>query len=81
MGSYDNQSIVLTPEGKPVGIDNCILAEIEFLWSIGITTIESCCGHNIAPGSITVHEIHIDRMKALGYKALPLGENIFSTDK
>ncbi|GAH50580.1 unnamed protein product, partial [marine sediment metagenome] len=49
-------------------IDNCILEEIKFLWSKGIQTIESCCGHNKQQGYICVIPEAIKKMEKLGYK-------------
>jgi hypothetical protein len=73
--SYDNQTVVDYPEWfvseksvRAAGIDNCILDEILYLWSKGIQTIESCCGHNKHQGYISVLEIHSDKMVNLGYK-------------
>lgn len=68
MGSYDNQSAVHTPDGKLVGIDNCILDEIKNLWELEIVTVESCCGHNITQGFIAVDQNSIWKMRALGYE-------------
>ena len=66
MGTYDNQT-ELVKNGRKVGIDNCILKEIQHLWSLGITTVESCCGHNICDGYIAVIEDDILKMNTLGY--------------
>lgn len=71
MGSFSNQSKVTAPDGKIIGIDNCIVDEVKGLWDMGIITIESCCGHNLAPSYIAVDEQSIWMMKALGYKQYP----------
>lgn len=68
IGYHDNQSSLHTPEGKLVDIDNCILDEIKELWDFGITTYESCCGHNLVKGYISVDDKSIWKMVALGYK-------------
>lgn len=77
MGSYDNQTDKILPwaEAKSyrnpiVGIDNCILEEIEYLWNKGIKTVESCCGHNTAPGFIAVTDDSIWLMIELRYQWL-----------
>ena len=31
---------------KPINVDYCIAPAIEQLWSFGIETLSSCCGHN-----------------------------------
>ena len=52
-------------------IDNCLIDEIKFLWSQGIVTIESCCGHNKARGYIAIDERYpeqVQKMLDLGYK-------------
>lgn len=56
--------------GKTVCIEPCIAESIRALWSAGIITRGSCCGHNQewpsvvieAPGTIGAHE----RARALG---------------
>lgn len=52
---------------KLVGIDRCILPEIERLWSLGIETRASCCGHGRGTGSIAVMPEHDEAMLKLGY--------------
>lgn len=75
MGSYANQEQVQLPwswtDPDWVGIDRCILDEIEGLWRIGVMTIESCCGHNVTPGYIAVRAADIPLMHGLGYKIDP----------
>lgn len=67
-GTYTGQVHAVTPGGKLVGIDSCIFSEVTGLWEEGITTIESCCGHNKAKSYIAVVEKDIARMLALGYQ-------------
>lgn len=67
MGSYSNQSVLTTPQGKIAGIDNCLVDEIKSLWDLGIQTIESCCGHNKVSGYIAVSDDSIPQMIKLGY--------------
>lgn len=76
MGSYKNQTILDTPRcilnkysnyPKTIGIDNCILDEIRFLWSNDIITLGSCCGHNIVNSMVNVDDACISKMKELGY--------------
>lgn len=74
MGSYLNQTEKFIPwytpehKNKIVGIDNCLLDEIEYLWSKGVKTLESCCGHNSAWPYICVYSDSIDLMVWLGYE-------------
>lgn len=66
-GSYSAQVLVLSPWDGAVGIDRCVLPEVTRLWSLGIRTIESCCGHGQAEGYIAVAPEHHEQMSRLGY--------------
>lgn len=77
MGSYANQEVRALPFAterypevgtKMVGIDRCILPDVEYLWSQGIQTDESCCGHGQATGYIYVRPEGVSQMRALGYE-------------
>lgn len=50
-----------------VSIDPCIIKEIQYLWSIGIITYGSCCGHNIFESMVNVDHKNIRQMVDLGY--------------
>lgn len=50
-----------------ISIDPCIVDEIKYLWSLGIETHGSCCGHNKADSFVNVHEKNIQTMLDLGY--------------
>ncbi|PLN98736.1 hypothetical protein [Klebsiella michiganensis] len=67
-GTYTGQVHAVTPGGKLVGIDSCIFSEVRGLWEDGITTIESCCGHNKAKSYIAVAENDVAHMLELGYQ-------------
>lgn len=67
MGSYANQETVITPWGRRVGIDRCILPDLRALWAAGVRTIESCCGHGLARGYIAVPPEHERAMIARGF--------------
>lgn len=54
MGTYKNQVTIVTPQGKVVGIDRCIVDDVIELWALGYETIASCCGHNKVRPSIVV---------------------------
>lgn len=75
-GTYENTVGVLLPfptprypvvGTKPISLDRCIALEIIDLWNKGIETLESCCGHNKAESYVSVADMHIDAMLALGY--------------
>lgn len=70
MGRYKNQVILDAPDWsrhKVIGVDACLKDEILTLWSAGIHTTGSCCGHNILKGMINVTEAHHSKMIELGY--------------
>lgn len=50
-----------------VMIDRCIVDEIKFLWSKGIRTYGSCCGHGKMVPMVNVHEDDMPVMLELGY--------------
>lgn len=54
-----------------VSIDRCILPEIQDLWSRGIITYGSCCGHNVAASMVNVREEDDSRMVEMGYIRWP----------
>ncbi len=62
-----NRTAVETCMGRIQEIDNCILAELQYLWKYHIITFASCCGHNKVNGSIIVDESEINKMKLMGY--------------
>lgn len=69
MGSYENQIRVKLPwKDEHAYIDMCIVLELRYLWSKGVKTLESCCGHNKVKGYILVEEESIPIMKELGYE-------------
>ena len=68
MGSYLAQASVITPQHRLAGIDICILPTIVALWSRGIETVESCCGHGVTKGYIAVVPANVAKMEALGFR-------------
>lgn len=82
-GSHANTVTLPTPEHlidtslgcytfrETTCVDRCIADEVQRLWSLGIVTTGSCCGHNTLPGYIGVTDDCIPRMKALGYRVRP----------
>lgn len=55
---------------RQICVDPCLSDEIQYLWSLEITTTGCCCGHNIdgLPKFIGVSFSDIPKMKSLGYK-------------
>lgn len=86
VGSYGNQielpaphhiiewaskaSFSLGGERKTICIDKCLAKEVKALWGMGIITTGCCCGHNKVAAYIGVIDIHINKMKALGYNVV-----------
>lgn len=54
-----------------ITVDRCILPEVQHLWSLGIRTMGSCCGHRTHQPSISVHADDEVRMFKLGYEVIP----------
>lgn len=77
MGSYANQDTLTLPWGGVAGIDRCIVPEVKALWALGVRTIESCCGHNVASGYIAVDEASRPKMEALGYRPDPEAPHVY----
>jgi hypothetical protein len=69
-GDYSRMvnAVALWGEKKSVCFDKCLADEIFFLWSVGVKTSQSCCGHNLSCGGIYVHEGDTKKMVRLGYK-------------
>lgn len=55
-----------------VCIDGCIANAIKELWNKGIETTGCCCGHNIEPGWVSVHQAWYEDMLRLGYEQRPV---------
>lgn len=70
-GTYEGCIAVITPSGKLVDIDACLVSEVVTLWQEGVTTIESCCGHNKARSYIAVTRGSVDKMLDMGYVSDP----------
>lgn len=84
VGSYANVVLVDAPphmahHRSPIMLDRCIAPEIRHLWSLGIETLGSCCGHGVAPPSIVVLPEHEAWMERLGYQRLPKNDPDFAT--
>lgn len=76
LGTYKCCKVLKLPwEDRKVDIDNCIVEEIKYLWSQGVKTVESCCGHHmINAGYIAVEKDSIEKMNELNYENL-INEN------
>jgi len=82
IGSYDHQIAVPVPKhmiqyrsnrvkaglSNKIGIDKCILPEIQELWSKGIITYGSCCGHGEQESMVNVDKKNIQQMIDMGYE-------------
>ena len=88
MGSHEMSVVIPTPEfirgefgcktnKEQVSIDLCIVPEILWLWSKGIITHGSCCGHGKQEACVCVDDSSIEKMKELGYDLLPDHPHIF----
>lgn len=62
-----------------VGIDLCILPEVQYLWRKEIITTGSCCGHGIIDGTICVAPEHQVKMLDLGYSIFQGRSHIFTS--
>lgn len=51
-----------------IGLDRCIAEEVQYLWSLGIVTYGSCCGHNKDEATIIVASDDHQNMLGLGYQ-------------
>lgn len=59
------------------GIDACLVEEIKYLWSQGISTYGCCCGHGIVEGMINVDGKDVPKMNELGYELLELQKDMY----
>lgn len=50
-----------------ISIDPCIVEEIKDLWSKGIVTYGSCCGHNTHESMVNVRDDQSGLMIEMGY--------------
>ena len=71
--NQEYQCAVVTSHGYCC--DTCLQSELHNLWSIGIKTVGSCCGHGgkYEP-YIQVTEQYVQKMHELGYKQIPVDE-------
>lgn len=88
MGSHEMSVAVPTPEflrgtfgcktnKDVVSIDLCIVPEILWLWSKGVITHGSCCGHGKQAATICVDDSSIATMHELGYQLYPDHPHVF----
>jgi len=66
MASY-RESRLKAGLSSEVSIDPCIFEEIKELWSEGIITHGSCCGHNKFESMVNVDESNSQQMIDMGY--------------
>ena len=51
-----------------IGVDSCLVGEINRINNQGIETIGCCCGHGIRGGYIQVAPEYVKRMEEMGYE-------------
>lgn len=70
LGTYEAAVDIWPPweSKKFISVDVCIIEEVIFLWSKGVVTTNSCCGHNKVQGSVCVSDDSIPIMQKLGYE-------------
>lgn len=57
-------------DSSNIGVDKCILKEINYLIENGVETLNSCCGHKILTPSVLVNKSSVDKMIELGYERI-----------
>lgn len=72
---YSNTVVLNIPKSfgfsrRTANVDECIAAEILYLWGCGVKTIECCCGHGEENGYIAVTQDSIKKMIELNYKSI-----------
>ena len=80
MGSYDNQVELKTPGGlgfssETVCVDACCVDAVKYLWSHGIKTYGSCCGHGLIQGFINVGD-GFENVISLGFSKHIFNESL-----
>jgi len=82
--TYKKCKVIFAPDDitcrinkRVIAIDPCIEEEIKYLWSKGIATISSCCGHDKLPPSVVVLKEDELKMRELGYQTLPVFTHVF----
>lgn len=70
IGSHDCSELVIynNEQHRIIGVDKCLIPEIQSLWLRGITTIGCCCGHKRGTPYIQVDQFDSEKMYKLGYK-------------
>lgn len=70
-GTYRNVVSLQPPwreEGDTISVDGCLALELLVLWSQGIKTYASCCGHNKKKGDIIADASNCKDLTDLGYQ-------------
>lgn len=67
VGEMKDMSVLTMPNGKDVSVDNELVDEVKYLWSLGIETNGCCCGHGEQMPYIGVYDEYIPLMLELGY--------------
>ena len=70
IGSHECNELVVynNEQHRLIGVDKCLIPEIQSLWLRGITTVGCCCGHDgAADPYIQVDQFDSEKMEELGY--------------
>ena len=57
-----------------IGVDGCLVGEINKLNNAGITTIGCCCGHGKRQGFIQVSQNDVNKMRDIGYTQIDIDD-------
>lgn len=63
-----NGALVLTARGSVRRVDVCLRSLVQFLNDVGIHTYDSCCGHGVTWGHVTIGEEDAFRARSLGLR-------------
>lgn len=66
-GTYDAQVLVALPNGNWIGVDACLVPILKWLWTKGVDTVVSCCGHGKISPSIVVTDGSVPFMNKMGF--------------
>lgn len=68
--TYECQNLVINnmDDNRVIGIDRCLIPEIQSLWVRGIATLGCCCGHVGGKAYIQVAQKDSKQMVELGYE-------------
>jgi hypothetical protein len=65
--------MVLTSGGAIRRVDACMRSLVQFVNDAGIQTFDSCCGHGLGAGHVTIRSEDAARAVAMGFRLSSLG--------